>query len=57
MKKEKEPVPEIDESLLTERQKAEMQRKQFSWKYLLFPCIVLALMAVCVIVIVVLRKK
>lgn len=55
MKKEQEPMPEIDESLLTEEQKAEMNRKQFSWKYLLFPAIILVLMAVCVVVIVMLR--
>ena len=44
--------PEIDESLLTPAQKAEMNRSQFNWKWGLFWGIMLLLIAVCVLVIV-----
>ena len=55
--KEKEPLPEIDESLLTKEQKEELAKKQFSWKYLIFPGVILVLMVACIIVIVSLSQS
>lgn len=49
MKKENEP--EIDESLLTPGQKAELKKTTFNWKWGLFWGIILVLMMVAVIVI------
>lgn len=55
MKKEREPEPEIDESLLTPGQKAEMQKHLFTWKWALWWGILIALIVVCIIVIAVLN--
>ena len=46
--------PEIDESLLTPAQKAEMNRSQFNWKWAVFWGVTLLLIGVCVLVIVLL---
>lgn len=53
MKKENEP--EVDESLLTEGQKQELNKPAVSKKWLIFWGVLIALIAVCVIVILVLR--
>ena len=47
----KNDEPEIDESLLTEAQKAEMKKSPFNWKWGLFWGVVIALIIVCIIVI------
>ena len=52
--KNKEPEPEIDESLLTPAQKRLMHQKQFNWKWGVFWGVVLLLMLICLIVILVL---
>lgn len=58
MKKEHDPIPEIDESLLTEEQKAEMAKdRAFPLKWVIFTGIVLTLIIVCVIVILNLPSK
>ena len=50
--KEDKDFPEIDESLLTPEQKAEMEKeKAFPWKWAIFTGVILLLMVVCVIVI------
>ena len=56
MKKE-DDIPEIDESLLTPEQKAEMEKERaFPWKWAIFTGVILLLMIVCIIVISVLPK-
>ena len=56
MKKETEPMPEIDESLLTPEQKEEMEKEQrVPWKFIIFTGVILTLMIACIIVIVALR--
>ena len=47
----KENEPEIDESLLTETQKEELQKKPCPWPYVIFFAVVFLLMAACFIVI------
>ena len=50
----KDNEPEIDESLLTEGQKAELQKHLFNWKWALFWGILITLIGICVLVIVLL---
>lgn len=53
--KKREEEPEIDESLLTEEQKAELHSKKISLPWIIFFSVMAVLIAACVIVIVVLR--
>lgn len=56
MKKE-DDLPEIDESLLTPEQKAEMEKEsRFPWKWAIFTGVILLLMIACIIVICALPK-
>ena len=50
-KQEQEPLPEIDESLLTQEQKEEFHRKPNYVPFLIFFGVLLVLIAVCLIVI------
>ena len=43
---------EIDESLLTPAQKAELERSPISWKWIVFWGVLLLLIAICILVIV-----
>ncbi len=57
MKKE-DDIPQIDESLLTPEQKAEMEKEShFPWKWAIFTGVILLLMIACIIVIVALPKE
>ncbi|MGM9813626.1 MAG: hypothetical protein ACI32C_01775 [Candidatus Enteromonas sp.] len=49
--KKKEESLEIDESQLTEGQKAEMQKGTFPWGILIFIGVLLALIGICLIVV------
>ena len=55
MKNEEEREPTIDESLLTPKQKEEMEKPLFPKKAFIFFGVVLLLIVVCVIVILALR--
>ena len=50
----KEDEPQIDESLLTEGQKKELQKRLFNWKWAVFWAVIVTLMIVAIIVIVLL---
>lgn len=53
-----EEIPEIDESLLTPEQKAEMEKeRRFPWKWAIFTGVILLLMIACIIVISVLPQS
>ena len=47
----KEEEPKIDESLLTEEQRKELHKPSFKPIHVVLPAIIIALMAVCIIVI------
>lgn len=49
MKKDKEPTPQIDESLLTPEQKEELNKRHFSVGYLIFFGIIIIAFAACLI--------
>lgn len=51
MKGDKRDEPQIDESLLTEGQKAELNKKPSAKGFLIFAGVVVALIAICFIVI------
>ena len=51
MKKDRQNEPEVDESLLTPAQKAELKRHTFNWKWGVFWGVVGTLIIVCIIVI------
>ena len=55
-KKDQEPIPEIDESLLTPAQKKEMHSKQFGIGWYIFFGVMLTLIIACIIVIIALPK-
>ncbi len=52
--KKKHDEPEVDESLLTEGQKRELEKRLFNWKWAVFWGVLATLIVVCVIVIVLL---
>ncbi len=52
---EEEKEPQIDESLLTPKQKEEMEKPLFPKKAAIFMAVILALMVVCLIVLAVVR--
>ncbi len=56
-KKEKEDIPEIDETLLTPEQKAEMDTKHLTRGWIIFFGVMFALILACIIVIIVLPKN
>ena len=51
MKADKRDWPEIDESLLTEGQKEELSKKPSAKGFLIFAGVVVALIAICFIII------
>ena len=51
MKDDKRDDPQIDESLLTEGQKAELNKKPSAKGFLIFAGVVVALIAICFVVI------
>ena len=56
MKKEEENIPEVDESLLTEEQKAALEEeKKIPWGWIIFMGVVLTLIIACVIVVLALK--
>ena len=50
--KNQQPVPEIDESLLTPAQKAEMEAKRLSKGWIIFFAVMLTLILGCVLAII-----
>lgn len=50
-KKDQDPIPEIDESLLTPEQKEELYRKPKIAGYVIFFSVMAVLIAACIIVI------
>ncbi len=50
-KKDEEPIPEIDESQLTEEQKEELHRKPNYRPFIIFAIVIGVLMIACMIVI------